>query len=258
MAIPHLFVAANMCFNFLAGRCLAMDVRTNSAIQAFRRHNIYQQLVQQLHTCKACLQKENYIWDYHFWTLSIVRYSEEYSVSETDQSGGSGRNLLCCVRYEELTLITDPLRSAWILYSRCSHPFAWGWKEIHFLKCYINTNRMLKKIPCLGTITKTSRTNFCHEKQLNSRLLGVWISRYYYCFSCKLRGGSICSSLCGALKLPAPIWMALQTAEGHGANGNPQETYSMSAGIEPQLQGTRSVWTYKECAQCTGITAEQC
>jgi hypothetical protein len=38
MAIPRLFVAADMCVNFVAGRCLAMDVRTDSAIQAFRRH----------------------------------------------------------------------------------------------------------------------------------------------------------------------------------------------------------------------------
>jgi hypothetical protein len=38
MAIPRLFVAADMCVSFLAGRSLAMDVRTDSAIQAFRRN----------------------------------------------------------------------------------------------------------------------------------------------------------------------------------------------------------------------------
>jgi hypothetical protein len=38
IAIPHLFVAVDICVDFLAGRCLAMGVRTDSGIQAFRRH----------------------------------------------------------------------------------------------------------------------------------------------------------------------------------------------------------------------------
>jgi hypothetical protein len=39
MAIPRLFVAADMCVNFVAGCCLAIDVRADSAIQAFSRHD---------------------------------------------------------------------------------------------------------------------------------------------------------------------------------------------------------------------------
>jgi hypothetical protein len=35
MAILHIFVAADMCVNFAAGRCLEIDVRSDSAIQAF-------------------------------------------------------------------------------------------------------------------------------------------------------------------------------------------------------------------------------
>jgi hypothetical protein len=38
MVIPHLFVAADV--DFVACRCLAMDVRSDSAIQAFRWHAI--------------------------------------------------------------------------------------------------------------------------------------------------------------------------------------------------------------------------
>jgi hypothetical protein len=104
---------------------------------------------------------------------------------------------------------------------------------------------MLKKIPCLGIISKTSTTNFRHEKRLNSRFLGVWISRYYNCFSVSWGGGIYVQFFLWCTETSRPIWMALETAEEHEANDNPQETYSMTVGIELRLQGKRrSVWLY--------------